>query len=262
MKVNLLSDVHLEFQRGKHFHPGEGDVLVLAGDICVAADLGTGSEDDEVAQAFFAECVKNYNKVYYTAGNHEYYHGDIENVDSILKKIPGVTYLNNSSECYQGWHFVGTTLWADFKNGNPVVMQDAAQNMTDYHVITKRGMPLTPMDTLKRHDEAIGWLRQCLPMLRGPIFMFSHHAPSMQSNQNYREPAVSGAYCTNLIELIESFPAIRYWAHGHVHKSSNYHIGNCNVIANPRGYFHYAINEDFNPTKQLLLDKAPPLNSL
>ena len=252
MKVNLLSDVHLEFQRGVDFHPGEGDVLILSGDICVASDLGTGDENDKVAQKFFENCAKNYNKVFYTAGNHEHYYGDIDKVDGILSQIPGITYLNNSSEFYNGHHFVGTTLWANFKNGDSPTMMDASQMMTDYHVITRGGWPLTPMDTLRRHDESVAWLNQCLPTLNGPIIVFTHHAPSMISNQGYRDSSVVGSYCTDLHQLIESYPSIHTWCHGHVHKSSNYHIGNCNVIANPRGYNNVAINENFNPTKQLI----------
>ena len=255
MRLNILSDVHLEFEKDKSFSPGEGDVLVLAGDICTACDFGTGSDSEQIYLNFFDECVKNYNKVFYTLGNHEHYNYDITKTEDTLRKyLPeGITILNNSSEYYDGHHFVGLTLWADFKNANQNAMRYAQDCMSDYHCITKDGKMLTPKDTLQLHDESISWLRQALPMLRGPIIVFSHHAPSLLSNQGYREAELVGAYCTDLTKLIENHPNLVQWIHGHVHVSSNYNIEQCNVIANPRGYSNYKMNEEFSPNKQVLL---------
>ena len=39
MNITLYSDLHLEFEdpkRDKVFEPGEGEVCILAGDICMA----------------------------------------------------------------------------------------------------------------------------------------------------------------------------------------------------------------------------------
>ena len=257
MKVRVISDVHLEFENDKSFHPGTGEVLILAGDICTACDFGFGNKNEEIYLNFFEECVKGYDKVFYTLGNHEHYNFDITKTEETLKKyLPkGITLLNNSSEYYNGVHFVGTTLWADFKNGNPVIMDNAQRCMSDYHCITKDGKPLTPKDTLKLHDESVGWLMQALPMLRGHVVVFSHHAPSLQSNQGYREPELVGAYCTELTNLIEHHPNVIKWVHGHVHKSSNYNIEQCNVIANPRGYNNYKLNEEFTTTSEFEVTK-------
>ena len=38
MKVRVLSDLHLEFNDDFYMEIPEGDVLILAGDICLAAD--------------------------------------------------------------------------------------------------------------------------------------------------------------------------------------------------------------------------------
>lgn len=256
MKVKVLSDLHLEFQQGEPFHPGEGDVLVLAGDICTAYDLGTENENDKLFQQFFKDCVKNYNKVFYTLGNHEHYDFDIDLTQLTIKShLPkGVSLLNNSSEFYGGWHFVGTTLWSDFENGNPIAMECARNSMNDYRIITKHGKRLQPKDTLKLHDDSIEWLNQSLRTMIGPIFMFSHHAPSPLSNVGYRTSDIKGAYCSDLHRLIENYPSIKYWVHGHIHSSVNYNISQCNVFANPRGYYKYQLNEGFNPQKELILD--------
>ena len=36
-------------------------------------------------------------------------------------------------------------------------------------------------------------------------------------------------------------------AHGHVHHTSDYNVGQCRVISNPRGYPGYEVNPLFDP---------------
>ena len=255
MNVTVFSDIHLEFSP---MDPGTGDVLILAGDICTAYELGTGSDLDKRYQEFFAKCVAGYNKVFYTLGNHEHYYGVWElNERKIRENIPSeISVLLNQSEYYNGWHFVGTTLWADFNNQNPVMMQTVALSMNDYHQVIKMdGTPLQPRDTLAAHDETVAWLKQVLPTLRGNVFVFSHHAPSKCSNKGgYAHSDVSGAYCSDLSHIIEMNPHIKYWVHGHLHESVDYEIGSTNIISNPRGYVPYNPNADFNPGYQLTLE--------
>lgn len=254
MRIKVLSDVHLEFHQDKQPHPispGEGDVLILAGDILRSCDIGTGNDLDEVYQTFLEDCVRGYNKVFYTLGNHEYYEGVWETTEErIRNNLPeGISLLNNQSEFYNGIHFIGSTLWADFRNSSPLVMDYASRNMNDYRCITKKdGRRLSALDTLKAHDESISWLSQVLPMLRGKIIIFSHHAPSFLSNRGgYREIEAAPAYCTDLSKLIEQYPNIDYWFHGHLHQSVNYDIGNTTIMSNPFGYHGYSINESFDP---------------
>ena len=244
MKVRLLSDLHLEFGP---FHPGFGDVLILSGDICVV-------EDYKRYHKFFQQCVEGYNKVFYTLGNHEYYSGKWESTEKKLRsKLPaGITLLNNQSEFYNGWHFVGAPLWANFKGANSAEMSICEKGMSDYHVITKRGRPIKPMDTLTEHMDTVEWLGKCIPSLIGPVFVFTHHAPSMKSvANNYRSEEVTGAYATDMEHFITQNSNISIWAHGHIHESHNYMVGKCNVISNPRGYDGYELNPNFNPNMNI-----------
>ena len=43
-------------------------------------------------------------------------------------------------------------------------------------------------------------------------------------------------YASNLSEFIIDRPRIKYFCHGHCHTKSNYMIGRCNILCNPRGY--------------------------
>ena len=253
MKVRVLSDLHLEFDASDNqFHPGFGDVLVLSGDICVVRDYHRYHK-------FFEQCVEGYNKVFYTLGNHEYYNGKWETTEQQLRRqLPaGITLMNNQSEFYKGWHFVGAPLWANFKGANAAEMSICEQGMSDYHVITKRGRAIKPMDTLTEHMDTRDWLEKCIPNLRGNVFVFTHHAPSMQSvANNYRSAEVTGAYATDMEYFITQNPNIKYWSHGHIHESHSYMVGECNVVSNPRGYCGHGENPGFNPDMELELDST------
>ena len=242
-KVTIFSDLHLEFD--SKFDPGTGDVLVLAGDICLACEVR-----EKGIQQFFNQCAAGYNKVFYVLGNHEHYGNDIMLAkQELIDNIPSsITILDNSSEFYDGYHFVGATMWSDFHGHDDKVMKYAGDRMNDYHYITKHGKKLTPEMLFDLHHETLGWFDQVLPTLRGPVFMITHHQPSLRSVMNTRYDDISGAYCTDLSKFISEYPDIRYWACGHVHESQDYKIGMCNVLSNPRGYHPEALNPEFKPS--------------
>ena len=248
MKVRLLSDLHLEFG---DFHPGFGDVLVLSGDICVVKEY-------RKYHKFFKQCAEGYNKVFYTLGNHEYYDSDWNEVDRQLRaQLPeGITLLNNQSEYYKGWHFVGAPLWASFAGANEAVMETCQTRMSDYNIIDNGNKLLTPTDTLMEHMDTVEWLGKCIPNLIGPVFMLTHHAPSMQSvGDEYRTADIKGAYASDLERFITQNPNIRIWTHGHIHETRDYMVGTCNVMSNPRGYDGYELNVNFNPDMEIDLYK-------
>ncbi len=74
MKIRVISDAHLEFysEHEQLPDPGTGDILVLAGDICVASHYNKQTHE------FFQKCVEGYNRVFYLLGNHEFYCSSIE----------------------------------------------------------------------------------------------------------------------------------------------------------------------------------------
>ena len=82
MKVNVISDLHLEFD--DLILPG-GDVLILSGDICEAKNVKKDQYSEDVVQfkfehkrsdryiRFFVEECAKYKHVIYVMGNHEHY---------------------------------------------------------------------------------------------------------------------------------------------------------------------------------------------
>ena len=259
MKVRVLSDLHLEFG---DFDPGEGDVLVLAGDICDAVAYIHRCDEDyrERYQRFFSRCVLNYNKVFYVMGNHEHYNCAFLDTPQILRdKLPeGITLLDNSSEFYEGWHFVGATMWTDFA-GKEENRRTAERCLNDYNYIFQDRYCRKNIDAdfiAKQNDNTRVWLNQCLPTLRGNVMVITHHAPSYDSiDEDYVMSDTVSAYASNMNDFIKSQPNVKVWVHGHIHSSKDYKIGDCRVICNPRGYHKEGENLMFNPNMQLDLSK-------
>ena len=254
MNIKVLSDLHLEFG---DFNPGSGEVLVLAGDICTAVDFAE-PKDDELNKRFrnfFKHIGENYDKVFYVMGNHEHYHNSLYHTPLMLKEVipANCTLLDNSSEYYKGMHFVGATMWSDFCNQTPAMLETCRGRMNDYQLIWDREQnKLQPETVLNEFDNSVTWLNQVLPTLRGPVTVVSHHAPSFKSIEaSYRSSDVRGAYASDLTNLIEFNPNIKYWFHGHIHGNNDYTVGNTRVISNPRGYAGKGENPNFNPELSL-----------
>lgn len=115
MKIQYLSDVHLEFRFNLPKIKKLADILVLAGDI--------GYPKSKIYLWFIKEMSKKFEKVFIICGNHEYYENSIVDIDSFIEKniiqmFHNVTFLNNSFEDYKGIRYIGTTLWTDKENTN------------------------------------------------------------------------------------------------------------------------------------------------
>src|SRR2546423_545892 len=95
MKLQYCSDLHLEFPENREFiktNPLQaiGDVLVLAGDIMLFADM-------DKHEAFFNELSDKFETVYWIPGNHEYYHFDAAKKNGTLnERIRSNVFLVNN----------------------------------------------------------------------------------------------------------------------------------------------------------------------
>jgi predicted phosphodiesterase len=252
MKLKLLSDLHQEWFP-IHLPDGQGTILLLSGDICVADYLRYGRFPNiwkeyvaDVKRFFFEDCAK-YDRVYYIMGNHEHYDGVFADSVYILRDFlhgSNVTLLNNESAQLDAdtvlW---GGTLWTDFCNENPIYMEAARHGMNDYRSIKfdvgDHRRRLNPYDTLKEHDAALIRLMDILINTTAKnVIVMTHMAPSSLSRHpRYPvEDPLNWAYYSNLEEIILNNPKIKVWVHGHTHDSHNYKIGDCSVLCNPRGY--------------------------
>ena len=136
---------------------------------------------------------------------------------------------------------MGVLLWTDFELFGDARLSgyECQQIMTDYKKIrrTPGFAKLRSIDTAIIHSQSIKWLGKSLSKHQGQTnVVVTHHAPSIQSVQKkYQNDIATAAYASNLENFIlENKPD--FWFHGHMHSSSDYKIGGCRILCNPRGY--------------------------
>ena len=258
MKIAVCSDLHLEF--GDLVLPNPGcDVLVLSGDILIAHELsvymkhnphaplsGSSYEKGERYYNFLKNCVENFKKVVYVAGNHEFYHSTVEHTIATLEEVSselGIAFLNDGLTYVNGVCFMGGTLWTNMNNLDFLTMNTCGNTMNDYRQVRYEKMGyrrLLPKDTVGFHSKTLSFLRDNLPLV-GKTVVVTHHSPSRQSiHPRYvNDEEINGAYSSNLDEFLMDHPNIALWTHGHTHHNFDYTVGNTRVFCNPRGYHNY-----------------------
>jgi hypothetical protein len=257
MRVKICSDLHLEACDQGHGVPdlGEGEILILGGDILCARHFKKDGPLKKVYNDFLQRCVDNFDWVLYINGNHEYYGYNYEGTHNVLKEnLPeGIHFMDDSVVKIQDWNFIGSTLWTDFRKENPLEMMEASRFLNDYKTIRigSNYRKLRPEDTLEFHKKSKQFLIEKLEQFKNDkVWVLTHHSPSYQSiHPKYRTERINGSYASDLDDLILDNPQIKCWSHGHTHSSFRYYIGECEIICNPRGYFGHntsGLNLDFD----------------
>ncbi len=258
MKIQIVSDLHLEFQDVVVPNIG-ADVLVLSGDICVAEDLydhprggsngvllGSRQEKAQSYRDFFSRVSNDFEQVVYVAGNHEHYHGKWSKAHDVLadecSEFSNIAYLERSLLVHKGVTFIGGTLWTDMNKGDPLTLHAIADMMNDFRVIrddTRGFTKLKPSTAAMRHRETLQYIKAVVAGKHDDKFVVvGHHAPSFQSvHPDYRnDTLMNGGYASDLSEFILDRPQIKLWTHGHMHEPSDYMMGTTRIVANPMGY--------------------------
>ena len=275
VKIQLMSDLHLESQPGFRASPAPGaDLLVLAGDIGSYQRTSrlpvTRPRDFGLAQ--FASAAKGgaWPMVLYVPGNHEYDNGDFDELDAQLRAAVerfGITWLDREVLVHQGVRFVGTTLWSDF-DALAVQAPDAARREAMRHKsfraanyflrktdATRKGAPFLAAEIREEALACQAWLARALEEpFDGPTVVITHFAPSLRSaDPRYGLVPGTAGFCNALDHLL---PKADVWMHGHLHHASDYIVEGeqgrrCRVVSNPLGYAAKGEQGAFRP--QLLV---------
>jgi Icc-related predicted phosphoesterase len=266
MKLQIISDLHLEFQDVVIKNAG-ADILCLAGDVCLAyhlyrhpiSNLPNNAENGHLAaryRKFFDNVSKEFDQVLYVMGNHEHYSGQWNNTANWLREAldpwSNITLIDDAWLNFGDVRIVGTTLWTDLNKGDPITMLSVKDMMNDYRATTIKVNgnyhKLRPIDTLHAHQNAMQLIALATETWDGKVVVLGHHAPSKQSiHDRYKhEWIMNGAFCSELDDFILNQPKIKIWCHGHVHNNFDYMIGECRIVCNPHGYPNE--NTNFNPS--------------
>ncbi|MCP4550022.1 MAG: phosphoesterase [bacterium] len=232
MKIQILSDLHIEFESFEWTDVG-ADIVVLAGD----THLG------EMGVNWAKRSIRD-RPVLYIMGNHEYYSKSFPRLVLQLKERTigsNVQVLEQRGVTLGDIAFLGCTLWTDF-NLNKQPRQDclrATTGMADYRRIkvSPAMTSLTPENTIEIHKRTLAWLLDARKSCGDKkVVVVTHHGPSPLSLPiNDERDVISSAYVSDLEKVIaEMKPEL--WIHGHVHEKVDYLIGDTRVVCNPRGY--------------------------
>jgi hypothetical protein len=240
VKIQLLSDLHLESHPHFHAKPAAGaDMLVLAGDIG-SYQRGSRLAGDDFGLARFSPRHGWPVPVLYVPGNHEYDNLDFDETHARLRDCCdrlGITWLEREVLGFGDIRFVGTTLWSDFdalalKPGEPA--GDTVRLLKLRHKAYRAANFYLEKAATMRHGElmlAEGWREQalvCQDWLRaalatpfdGTTVVVTHFAPSLLSlDPRYGLAPGTAGFCNSLDELL---PLAHWWLHGHLHCQHDY----------------------------------------
>lgn len=249
MKIRYVSDLHLERVRPDRIDlwlqcipPGLDEVCILAGDI--------GNPQQPQYDVFMKFISQNFKKTFVIAGNHEYYHHTIqetnEHLVSYFKQFDNITFLKDSYEIYEGYCFVGTTLWSNVTNP-----QFKINDMYRIH-----GFDYVQYNQL--HRESVAFLQDTLEKNENCI-VITHHLPSYcLIDAKYLVPAMrpyNQWFYSHMDPLFEP-EKIKAWFYGHTHTPCKKVIQDIPFLCNPVGYPGENAEVDFQAMFEL---RVPPL---
>ena len=259
MKIQLLSDLHLEVQPDVRPQPAPGaQLLVLAGDI---GSYQAGSQLD--GGDFGLERFSPRNgwpvPVLYVPGNHEYDGLDFDATHARLRATCerlGITWLEREVLVLGGIRFVGTTLWADFDafardapdTTRMLKLREKAFRAANFYLqktsATRNGEPMLAAQWRELALECQAWLREALATpFDGTTVVVTHFAPSLRSaDPRYGLVPGTAGFCNALDELL---PLAQFWLHGHLHCPQDWRHDGCRVVANTLGYARKGEQQDF-----------------
>ena len=240
MRLQLLSDLHLETETFEPEPAPGADLLVLGGDIdatWAGLDLFRGWPVPVV----------------FVAGNHEFDRREITSAWPALRErcaALGFTMLERESTVFTDGEgrrvrFVATTRWCDFglfgSAGRERAMRAAAYFMR-LMASTHNGQPF---DAAQLRDEALvsrAWLEAELLRPQGEwdtTVAITHFAPSLRSaDPRYGGQPTTASFCNADDDLL---PLASLWIHGHLHCRHDYTVAAAGgaptrVVCNARGH--------------------------
>lgn len=253
MKIRVLSDLHLDYNTGLPFRLKDTETFtVICGDISGYCKKTAKWLNRNVKQGVF---VSGNHMVYNRSGHSLQY--QLKQLENMFPLTAPISFLNNGYKVVDDVVFVGGTLWTDYclfgSERKDLSKWYALRNMNDFkyarinldenieHEKTPQQIRMRPEDCEEMFHSTIAYIDEvCHRFPDKKIVVVTHHAPSEQSISIVSlNDCMNPAYASNLEEFILERPNIKLWCHGHIHSASDYNIGNCRVVCNPRGYAKY-----------------------
>ena len=251
MKLQLLSDLHLETETFAPVPTPGAELLVLAGDI----------DSRWAGYELFAGWPV---PVIVVAGNHEFDGRDFDvalvGLRSLCARL-GFKFLECESLLHTGAggervRVLGTTRWSDFDLFGPE-QRPRAERAAAYFLrlmgSTRGGQPFDAAAVRSESLRCRAWLEQELH--RAPqgrwdkTLVITHFAPSLLSaDPRYGQQPGTASFCNADDDLI---PRADLWLHGHLHCRHDYSVRRAGraparVVCQARGLAHKGEDEGYD----------------
>ncbi|MBV8502112.1 MAG: metallophosphoesterase [Paucibacter sp.] len=248
MKLQLLSDLHLETEAYEPEPAPGAELLILAGDI----------DSNWEGLRRFANWPA---PVLFVPGNHEFDRRDVEAARAGLKQLSrdlGFTLLDDSSVIRadaQGRRvrFLGSTRWSDFdlfgEAGRAKALR-AAGYFQKVMAATRHQKVFDAEAVRELSLQSRAWLEHELALGESgkdwdATVAITHFAPSIKSaDPRYGRQPTTASFCNDDEALM---PGARLWLHGHLHCQFDYWLGQTRVMCNARGHAHKGEPAHFQP---------------
>jgi predicted phosphodiesterase len=239
MRLQLLSDLHLETEEFQPQPAPGAELLVLAGDI---DSRWHGLER-------FAGWPQ---PVVFVAGNHEFDGRDLDEAMPVLRRRCGelgMTMLERerlvvADDRGRRIRLLATTRWSDFDLFGTVGRAKAMRAGEYFMGLMQATRNGVPFDVAAVRAEALvcrAWLEA--ELMRPPAgwdrtVVITHFAPSLRSaDPRYGERSGTASFCNADDDLIGRADL---WLHGHLHCAQDYRVsragGSTRVVCNSRGH--------------------------
>lgn len=230
LRIRVLSDLHLNNQNWQAPH-APADLVVLAGDIA------NGTAGLHWARQNFED-----TPIVYVSGNQEFYG---HNADDLLAEMHVIArdldihFLEQEVLNFKGLRILGATLWTDYNlfglEARWLAITNRRKNapFERKDILSDEGVVMPHKKTIW-HDRTVAWLSKELSReFDGKTMVVTHHVPTIRGlPSRYRDDLSSAAFASNLDHL---FPLVDNWVCGHTHTASDFQVGRCRVVINPRG---------------------------
>ena len=242
--IQVFSDIHLELWNKIPVIVPKAKYLFLAGDICQL--------NNQYFYPFLDYCSSNWEKVFYTPGNHEYYSKkrnfnelEFEYNYRIGEKYKNIFYLNNKVvPLDEEINVYGTTFWTipQFET-----TYEVKQYLNDYHQISYFNKDLNKVVDLDIGyvkliaEESYTMLNKYLNENNKPTIVMTHFPPQRNNTSAPKYLALDreqDKYFSWPNDTLENLKLdnVMAWISGHTHWSYNFKSNGINLISNQLGY--------------------------
>ena len=257
MKMGVVSDLHLnwiwsgniditddqQWEDKMFFMLPDADILVIAGDLCDDASKALSY----CKRSWMKSVSTRYKYIFFVLGYHDYYGTSLISLEQKIEKhileqkLSNVFLLQN--DCFEipntNTMIVGSTLWTDYSNRDPLVMMNASFSMNDYKQIHDQNYrKVSPERLLQEHYKAKQYIDIVAQENRDKeLIVVTHHLPSFALCDSYYDNQNTNAYYgSDLTDLILDNENIKYGICGHSHQRKQLQIGECLCMMNAFGY--------------------------